>query len=70
MVLGNRGVVMSTTKNFQISEQMLSQYGQELLMWGQEKKLEPHELAIVLKLMQDWLFKRIGISNMRTEKIV
>lgn len=49
--------------NFKITEQTLKIYAQELVMWGQSKKLEPAELAIILGLISKMLSDIMGIEE-------
>jgi hypothetical protein len=52
---------------FKISDTQLKQFAQELLMFGQQHKLEPHELAIVLNMVSDFIAKFVGLQSIETK---
>lgn len=47
---------------FTISQERLDLIGHDLLMIGQQHRLSPPELCIVLKLMEEWLEGRLGLT--------
>lgn len=53
---------------FQISEQKLKLLIEEFMLIGQQHKIEPAELAIVLKLGSEWLMEQMGMVNISESK--
>lgn len=52
---------------FEVSAEMFEQITQEILMIGQQHKLEPHELVMVLKIAADALGEQLGLTVTKTQ---
>lgn len=56
-----------TSGTFEVSPALFSQITQEILMIGQQHKLEPHELVMVLKIAADALSEQLGLTVTKTQ---